>query len=85
MKAKLAHACGDVEAGDFMFVALGATIPFIIRPMSNDESFNDAKKSLDISTFYKFVGGAYVHGIMDGELSRIMDDAQFAPETIYLI
>jgi hypothetical protein len=80
-KSNLAHACGDVEAGDYIFVACGAAIPFIIRPISNDESFNDTKKSLEISTFYKFVGGAYVHSIIDGQLSGITDNA----ETIYLI
>jgi hypothetical protein len=39
----LAHVHGDVKVGDHIFVDRGATVPFIIRPTNNDDTFNDDK------------------------------------------
>jgi hypothetical protein len=60
-------------------------VPLIIRPTDNDKTFNDAKQSLRISTFCKLVGRSYVYGIMDEELSGIMDGVRLREETVYLI
>jgi hypothetical protein len=81
----LAHVHGDVEVGNHIFVPRGATVPLIVQPTGNDKTFNDAKQSLRISTFYKLVGRSYVYGIMDGELSGMMDGVRLREETIYLI
>jgi hypothetical protein len=82
---RITHVHGDVEVGDHILVARGATVPFIIRPTSSGEPFNDAKRFLGIFTFYKLVGGSYIHDIMDGELSGVVDGTRFKEETIYLI
>jgi hypothetical protein len=81
----LAHVHGDVEVGDHIFDARGATVPFIVRSTENDETFSEAKNSLGISTFYKLMGGSYIHGIMDEELSGMVDAVKFKEEPVYLI
>jgi len=76
---------GDVEVGDHVFVARGATNPFILRPFANDDTFSELQNRLGTSTFYEFMGGSYVHGIMDGEVLAYMDKLGVHEETIYLI
>ena len=64
---------GDAAVGDHVFVAHDATNPFILRPTVDDESFDGVRERRGISTFYNFVGGSYVHGIMDGEVLNMID------------
>ena len=40
--------------GDLIFVVLGADVPYVLRPLENDEG-------------YELVGEAYVQGVMNGE------------------
>jgi hypothetical protein len=84
-KGHMAMVHGDVEVGDHVFVARGATNPFILRPFANDDTFSELQNRLGTSTFYEFVGGSYVHGIMDGEVLAYMDKLGVHEETIYLI
>jgi hypothetical protein len=81
----LAHVHGDVEVGDYIFVARDSTVPLILRPTDNDETFINSKQSLGISALYKLVGGSYVHGSMNWELRRMMDGVRFNEKTVYLI
>ena len=46
----------ETQAEDVIFVAMGADVPFVLRPQEDGN--------------FKFVGECYVHGIMDGELFR---------------
>ena len=74
-KGNIALVLGDVDPGDLVYVAKGATNPFILRPTKGGRSLERQKRRHGISTFYQFVGGAYVHGIMDGEaLSTAEED-----------
>jgi hypothetical protein len=75
----------EPEVGDYIFFARGATFPFIIRPTNKDEPYRRIKKELQITTFYQFMGGAYVHGRMDGEALREMDAGGQEEETVFLI
>lgn len=46
----------DTREGDSCCVILGARTPFIVRPIA------------DTSCYFKFIGEAYVHGTMNGEI-----------------
>lgn len=46
-----------VEPGDQVFVLLGGTTPFVLRPVDGGDR-------------YTLVGDAYVHGIMYGEMTK---------------
>jgi hypothetical protein len=74
-----------VEVGDHVFIARGATYPLILRPTTHDEPFKATKTALGISTFYKLVGGAYVDGIMDGEVVEMIDGVTIKEEAVHLI
>jgi hypothetical protein len=76
---------GDPEVGDYIFIARGATFPFIIRPTKRDKPYRSIKKAFQIQTFYQYVGGAYVHGKMDGEPLREMEAEGREEETVFLI
>ena len=57
----LRHFClaqEDAQVGDVLFAAIGAEIPFLLRPRDGE--------------YYEFVGECYVHGFMDGEALRWM-------------
>lgn len=41
--------------GDLLFVAMGADVPYVIRPLADDDG-------------YELIGEAYVQGVMDGEI-----------------
>jgi hypothetical protein len=60
-----------IETRDHIFVAISATNPFVFRPVADDKSFSEIK--IEISTFYQFIVGSYVHGIMGGEVLDIID------------
>jgi hypothetical protein len=49
----------SLEIGDLVCVLAGGTVPYLIRPV------NDAEGSR-----FRFVGEAYVHGIMHGEAAQ---------------
>jgi hypothetical protein len=64
----VAFVLGEVQVGDRIFVARGATNPFVLRPTVADKTYDAVKKANRVKTLYRFVGGSYVHGIMDGEV-----------------
>lgn len=51
----------DIKVGDMVSVLLGGLMPFILRPAGGGEGG---------VAFYQLVGQTYVHGIMDGEVTR---------------
>ena len=68
----MALVLGDLQVGDRIFVARGATNPFVLRPAVADESYNAVKKANRVATLHRFVGGSYIHGIMDGEVQEMI-------------
>ena len=79
----IALVLGDVNPGDLVFVAKGATNPFILRPAKGGEALERQKKTHSVSTFYQFVGGAYVHGIMDGEVLAMGEEARVVRKSLF--
>lgn len=49
----------DTRVGDMVYVLFGGCVPFILR---------EVPEAQEISGTHTFVGHAYVHGIMDGEM-----------------
>ena len=76
---------GDPNVGGYIFSARGAAFPLILRPTSNDGLYHSIKEALQIPTFYQYVGGAYVHGKMDGEPFRETEAKSGEEETVFLI
>ncbi|KAF2650331.1 HET-domain-containing protein [Lophiostoma macrostomum CBS 122681] len=63
----------SVHLGDLIVVLLGASVPFILRPISpslvtTSVQENGQTISLERPSEYALVGEAYIHGIMDGEV-----------------
>ena len=83
-KENMAMVSGNVEKGDLIFVAHGSIAPFILRPVPHETQFDDALKELNVTTFYEFVGPAYVQGVMDGEVWDMVDGVNLKEEKIWL-
>lgn len=45
------------EPGDILVVLDGAKVPIVLRPVQGD----------DLEEKFQVIGGAYIHGLMDGE------------------
>jgi hypothetical protein len=81
---RMALVHGDAEIGDILFIARGASVPLIIRP--TDPSFQQGKRRADDpDPEFTFVGGAYMAGVMDGEVVQEMDKMNFKDESIRLV
>jgi hypothetical protein len=76
---------GDPKIGDHIFFARGATNPLVLRPVVDDQGFSEVKETHRISTLYKFIGGSYVHGIMDGEVLDMIDGMTVREESVCLV
>jgi hypothetical protein len=61
------------KEGDSCCVIFGARTPFIVRPIA------------DLPSYYKFIGEAYVHGMMKGEIVEMCADGEFQEEDIILV
>jgi hypothetical protein len=65
---------GGSQQRDVMAVLSGGKVPFVLRPMQGE-------KEASRETRYRFVGGAYVHGCMDGECALF--DADLFPRRTF--
>jgi hypothetical protein len=61
------------KEGDSCCVIFGARTPFIVRTIA------------DLPSYYKFIGEAYVHGMMKGEIVEMCADGEFQEEDIILV
>jgi hypothetical protein len=59
--------------GDSCCVIFGTKTPFIVRPVAG------------LPNHYKFIGEAYVHGMMKGEIVEMCVDGEFQEEDIILV
>ena len=83
----VALVLGEAQVGDRVFVARGATNPFVLRPAVADKTYDEVKEANGVSTLYRFVGGSCVHGIMDGEVLEMIGKAakDVKEETVLLV
>jgi hypothetical protein len=81
---QMALVNGNAEIGDILFIARGASVPLIIRP--TNPSFRLGKRRADDpDPEFTFVGGAYMAGVMDGEVVQEMDKMNIKDESIRLV
>ena len=76
---------GNAKAGDDIFIARGATLPFIIRAVESDKITDAVRRAHDNSRLYIFVGGSYVHGSMDGQILEEREAKGIPDETVVLV
>ena len=85
-EGSLAVVQGEVEIGDRVFVARGATYPFILRPVEADGNKSASKNRTDTGLAeYRLIGGAFVDGIMDGEVIAMVSEGKVKEESIFLV
>ncbi|KAI0547030.1 HET-domain-containing protein [Xylaria curta] len=68
-----------VEVGDHICVFAGGRVPFIVRAVQQN---NDPTMSRLVC---RLLGDSYVHGLMDGEATKLMDDGVFQVQDFELI
>jgi hypothetical protein len=73
---KLGLAPRSTENGDEIWIFMGATTPFVLRKL--DELDGDKK-------VYRFIGNAYVHGVMKGEAMVDLEKEKYELETVALV
>ncbi|KAL8732243.1 MAG: hypothetical protein Q9181_004030 [Wetmoreana brouardii] len=82
----LVKAPNTVRVGDEVFVARGCSCAMILRQASETKASaatsEAARANLQIR---EFVAGAYVHGIMDGEARKKMDDGEVEEIKVLLV
>jgi hypothetical protein len=73
---KLGLAPKRTDNGDEIWIFMGATTPFVLRKV--DEVDGDKK-------VYRFIGNAYVHGVMKGEAMVELEKEKYELETVALV
>jgi hypothetical protein len=81
----MALVVGNVRIGDHVFYVRGATNPFILRALKHNNGLDNFRKRLGVTTLFKFVGGSYVHGLMDREVYGMIDGETIQEKTLYLV
>ncbi|KAF2134079.1 hypothetical protein P153DRAFT_363080 [Dothidotthia symphoricarpi CBS 119687] len=61
-------APSNAHSGDLVVVLHGGRVPYVLRPIGND--------------YYTFVGDAYIHGMMKGEIFQAIEDLTESIESI---
>jgi hypothetical protein len=69
----------DTQVGDQVWVLIGGKVPFVLRPVVDD----DGTSSFDNS--FQLVSDCYLHGIMDGEAMADGDDDQRNEQYVFLV
>jgi hypothetical protein len=70
---KLGLAPEKVENGDEILIFMGASTPFVLRKTNK----KDGGKKV-----YRFIGSAYVHGVMQGEAMEDLEKGKYAVQTV---
>jgi hypothetical protein len=68
-KGYIGEATNRCQVGDIVCVLLGCNYPVILRPVGGH---------------YEFVGTAYIHGIMHGEVIRAMEEGKVQSQVFEL-
>jgi hypothetical protein len=69
-KGYMGLAPGTARVGDLIGIFLGGTVPYVLRP--NDDGT------------YSFLGECYVHGLMDGEDMKMLEEGEAKVEELTL-
>ena len=84
----LMKCSNNLIVGDEVFVARGYSVAMILRRVSGAKAKASAATG-DVKRanvhIREFIAGAYVHGIMDGEVIKKVDDGELEEEQVLLI
>ncbi len=69
----------NIEVDDRICVLAGSRAPFIVRPVQQDDGQTTSR------LVCRLLGDSYVHGLMDGEASRLVDDGILEVEDFELV
>jgi len=69
----------DTQAGDQVWILIGGKVPFVLRPVAD----NDGTSSFDTS--FRLVSDCYLHGIMDGEAMADDDGDESNEQYVFLV
>lgn len=69
------------KVGDKICVLAGGKVPFILRDLEGDERGDNESKP---GTYCRLLGDAYVHGLMDGQAVKMVEDGTRELETFKL-
>jgi hypothetical protein len=59
-------------------------LPYVLRPTERNEAHPTLEQTIN-TPFYEFVGGGYVHGVMDGQPLAEMELKDIGDTTVYLV
>ena len=68
----LGLAPDGAQEGDLICIIFGCSVPVVLRKIVSDEMTGEH--------YYELVGDCYIHGMMDGEASK-MQQARNIPQT----
>lgn len=71
----------DTKVGDKICVLAGGKMPFILRDLEEGER---GKNKSEPGTYCRLLGDAYVHGLMDGQAVKVVEDGTRELETFKL-
>jgi len=82
----IGFAPSDSKKGDRIAVLAGGSVPYILVPTSESNS-NAAGNESSTSSKDEFTirGDCYIHGIMDGEVVSVLEEANVKPRMIILV
>jgi hypothetical protein len=76
----------DSKKGDFIAILAGGSVPYILVPKSDSESDTAGEGSGTASRDeFTIRGDCYIHGIMDGEVGIILEEAKVQLQMIVLV
>lgn len=81
----MAMVHGEVEVGDRIFIARGASVPLVIRAIGSGSTERHQIGKGNVDTPFELVGGAYLHGAMDGEFLRDAEENNLVGDTIRIL
>jgi hypothetical protein len=76
----IALAPDRAQVGDVVFVVQGASVPFVLRALDTDGQVLEGP----VERLYSLVGGAVVHGVMDGEIWDLVDNGEKVVEKVII-
>jgi hypothetical protein len=71
---------GSVKQDDRLYVVSGATVPLLLRDAG--KTFTGWWAPINVGCWHTLVGGSYVHGVMDGEVTKM---AELKNELLFLV
>lgn len=70
---------------DYIYVPYGSDVPFVLRPLREAGSSEYLPEKATAFQNWQLVGACYVHGIMDGEAVKAVQEGKLAEQRVNII